>query len=263
MRTTGSCRYFNRLMRGVNRETCGAGAFARVHWNATGLLRKLTALKKHALANRQRPGRPNLFHGPINYGLQFSRVLHLAPFGENFSRFLGRVPGGISHLFFGVNCLLHFQQKGFYDEFLHTWLAPKNSLGVDVHMEVPRLDAPANSGFFPSFAFCGLAMRHPRMGITLGKGPFAPAIRIYQQEFQRRATPPVTDGCDLERQSKFRTRRPHVCTPPIWMIGQRYFRNVKVQQKRCRAGLPKSYYVRAGRVRRKPKRLSAYVPKYA
>jgi len=189
-------------MRGVNRETCGAGAFARVHGNATGLLRKLTALKKHALANRQCPGRPNLFHGPINYGLQFSRVLHLAPFGENFSRFLGRVPGGISHLFFGVNCLLHFQQKGFYDEFLHTWLAPKNSLGVDVHMEVPRLDAPANSGFFPSFAFCGLAMRHPRMGITLGKGPFAPAIRIYQQEFQRRATPAIAHSRDLQRQSE-------------------------------------------------------------
>src|SRR5438132_13438539 len=94
MRTTGSCRYFNRLMRGVNRETCGAGAFARVHGNATGLLRKLTALKKHALANRERAGRPNLFHGPINYGLQFSRVLHLADFREKFSRFLWPVQVG-------------------------------------------------------------------------------------------------------------------------------------------------------------------------
>src|SRR5207245_1691747 len=124
----------------------------------------ITVLKE-CLANRKRLRRPNLFHGPINYGLQFPRVLHLTPFGENFPRFVGRVPGGISHLFFGVNCLLS-------------------------------------------------------------------------------ATPPVTDGCDLERQSKFRTRRPHVCTPPIWMLSRRYFRNVKVQQKRCNGRLPRSYYVR-------------------
>src|SRR5437763_16109742 len=157
----------------------------------------ITVLKE-CLANRKRLRRPNLFHGPINYGLQFPRVLHLTPFGENFSRFVGRVPGGISHLFFGVNCLLHFQQKGFYDEFLHTWVAPENSFGVNIHMEVPRLDMPANSCLFPGFAFRGLAMRHSRMGITLRKCPFASAVGVHQYKFQLSATPPVTDGCDLE-----------------------------------------------------------------
>src|SRR5881394_938408 len=87
----------------------------------------ITVLKE-CLANRKRLRRPNLFHGPINYGLQFPRVLHLTPFG--------------------VNCLLHFQQKGFYDEFLHTWVAPENSFGVNIQMEVPRLDMPANSSLF-------------------------------------------------------------------------------------------------------------------
>src|SRR5947208_13692807 len=100
---------------------------------------------KECLANRKRLRRPNLFHGPINYGLPFPRVLHLTPFGENFPRFVGRVPGGLSHLFFGVNCLRHVRQKGFCDEFLHTRVAPENSLGVSLLWAVPRLAMPATS----------------------------------------------------------------------------------------------------------------------
>src|SRR5437667_9780998 len=134
--------------------------------------------QRRVLVCRQRPSRPNLFHGPINYNLQFSRVLHFAAFGENFSRLLGRVPGGISHLFFRTNCLLYLQEKGFNHIFLHSRLAPENALRVNVNMKVARLDVPANAGFFPSFAFCCLAMRHSRMRVAFGKGPFASAIRI-------------------------------------------------------------------------------------
>src|SRR5438445_8810481 len=168
----------------------------------------ITVLKE-CLANRKRPGRPNLFHSPINYSLQLPRILHLTPFGENFSAFVGKVTGWISHLFFRTNCLLHFQQKGFDDKFLHAWRAPENAFGVNIDMKVPRLDMPANSCLFPGFAFRGLAMQHSRMGITLGKRPFAPAIRIYQQEFQRRATPPIAHSRDLQWQSKLGTGCSH------------------------------------------------------
>src|SRR6266566_7572231 len=203
----------------------------------------ITVLKE-CLANRKRLRRPNFFHGPINYRLQFFRILHFAAFGENFSRLLGRVPSGISHLFFRTNCLLYLQEKGFNHIFLHSRLAPENALRVNVNMKVARLDVPANAGFFPSFAFCCLAMRHSRMRVAFGKGPFASAIRIYQQEFQRRATPPIAHSRDLQWQSKLGTGCSHRERLLILMISRRYFRSVKVQPKRCRGGLPKSYYVR-------------------
>src|SRR5439155_19483105 len=138
---------------------------------------------KRVSSEPQAPSPPQSLPRPYQLRLAVPtrpRVLHLTPFGENFPRFVGRVPGGISHLFFRTNCLLHFQQKGFYDEFLHTWVAPENSFGVNIHMEVPRLDMPANSSLFQSFAFRGLAVRHSRMGITLRKCPFASAVGVHQ-----------------------------------------------------------------------------------
>src|SRR2546426_8530917 len=115
----------------------------------------ITVLKE-CLANRKRLRRPNLFHGPINYGLQFPRVLHLTPFGENFPRFVGRVPGGISHLFFGVNCLLHFSRKGFFKEFCPTWVPPENSFGGILNMKGRSLIIPPTSSPFKTFRFPAL-----------------------------------------------------------------------------------------------------------
>src|SRR5437660_11429649 len=87
----------------------------------------ITVLKE-CLANRKRLRRPNLFHGPINYGLQFPPVLHLAPFGENFPRFVGIVPGGISQPFVGVHFLLPVQPKHLDVDFLPAWRAPTTSV---------------------------------------------------------------------------------------------------------------------------------------
>ena len=64
-----------------------------------------------------------------------------------------------------------------------------------------RLDAAANAGFFPGFAFRRLAMRKRGLGIALGECPLAAAVGVHQQELDRRAAPPVADSRYLQGKS--------------------------------------------------------------
>jgi hypothetical protein len=50
---------------------------------------------------------------------------------------------------------------------------------MDVEAEMSRLDAAANSGFFPGFAFGRLAMRERSFRIAFGKCPLAAAVGVH------------------------------------------------------------------------------------
>jgi hypothetical protein len=69
---------------------------------------------------------------------------------------------------------------------------------VKVEAKVAGLDAAADSGFFPGFAFCSLAMGERQFGITFGKRPLVSTVRVDQQELNGWASPPVANSRHLQ-----------------------------------------------------------------
>ena len=84
--------------------------------------------------------------------------------------------------FVGAAHLVDFHQKGFDHEFLHAARLPEHTLGMNVEMEVARLDSAESSGFFRGFALGGLAVREAGVGRSLGEGPLVAAVGINQKE---------------------------------------------------------------------------------
>src|SRR6266849_61165 len=110
------------------------------------------------LSRSRRPRDADLLQRPVNDHLQFPRVPDLAPFGEDFLGFFGSAPSRIAHRLVGLPILLYFQQEGLDDKFLHSGRLPKNALGMDIEVEMPRLNAAANPSLFPCLALRSLTM---------------------------------------------------------------------------------------------------------
>lgn len=101
----------------------------------------------------------NVLEGTVDDGLEFSRVLYFAAFGEDEAGVVGFEPGGIATVFVRLAGLTHFHEESFHNVFLHTARLPKNALGMDVNVKVARLDDSHRSGFFARFAFGRLTVR--------------------------------------------------------------------------------------------------------
>jgi len=152
-----------------------------------------------SLPRRCHPRQAQVFERAVHHGLQLPRVFYFPAFGEIDASFFGVKPFGIAEIFFGTTRLSNFHQEGLHDVFLHATRLPENALGVQVDMEVPRLNHADGACLFARFAFCSLAMRKTSVGGSLGKRPLAAAVRVDQQEFRMGILPPVTHCRDLER----------------------------------------------------------------
>ena len=64
----------------------------------------------------------------------------------------------------------------------------------------------AGRNIFQGFARGRLTVRQPGLRASLGKCPFIAAVRVDQQEFDRRAASPIAHRRDLQRQ-RFRNAR--------------------------------------------------------
>jgi len=149
----------------------------------------------------------DVFDRPVHHRLKFRRVLHLTPLAQHLARLDGAEPGWIAHRFGRFPGAPDFQQKGFHNEFLHAGRLPENTFGVQIEVEVPRLNDTGSAGLFESLTLGGLAVRQVRFDGTLGECPLAPAVGFYQEELDRVAAFPVTDrstcsGKDLETRSE-------------------------------------------------------------
>jgi hypothetical protein len=140
----------------------------------------------------------NLFYGPVDDRLQFSRVLDFATFGQGFLGFVGAKPGGIAHHLRGIFFPLYLEQEGFDHKLLHSRRFPEDAFRVQVKAKVARFDAAANPSFFPGFAFRGLSMRQGQFGVAFGKRPLVSAVRVHQQEFDGGTSPAVANGGYLQ-----------------------------------------------------------------
>src|SRR5215471_16642088 len=101
----------------------------------------------------------NALQRAINDCFEFVEILHFASLGETFLGFFRSEPRRLSMALVRLAHLMYFHQKCFDHEFLHATGLPENSLGVDVEMEVTRLDGADRSRLFCSFAFRRLAVR--------------------------------------------------------------------------------------------------------
>src|ERR1700693_3757808 len=82
---------------------------------------------------------------------------------------------------------------------------------MHVEAKMTRLDAAADSRFFPGFTLRSLAVRKRRLGIAFGERPLVAAIRVHQKELDGLPSPPVADGGHLQWQGmSWISGRPHI-----------------------------------------------------
>src|SRR4029077_12510497 len=115
--------------------------------------------------------------------------------------FFGAHPGWPSIAFVWAAHFADLHQEGFDYEFLHSSGLPEHTFGMEIDVEVARLDEADGSSFFLGLTLGGLAVRKVGLGTSLGEGPLVAAIGINHKELNGRAAPAITDRSHLKWQS--------------------------------------------------------------
>src|SRR5580704_2552425 len=142
----------------------------------------------------------NAFDGAVDDGFEFAKILYFAASGEAALGFFRTDPSRVTIAFVGTAHLMDLHEEGLDHEFLHSTGLPEYALGMDVEVEVTRLDGADRTGFFGGFALGGLAVREARVSRPLGECPLVAAVGIHQEELDRVAAPAITDRSHLKRQ---------------------------------------------------------------
>ena len=100
-----------------------------------------------------------MFQRSVNHDAEFLTILALATLGQHFLSISGAEPGRIALGFLRGLQLIYFQQKSFYDKLLDPGRFPEDALGMNVEMEVPRLDRSYGAGLFQCLALGSVAVR--------------------------------------------------------------------------------------------------------
>ena len=149
----------------------------------------------------------------IDHRLEFAEIFHFASLGQPTFRFFRAEPGRPAVGFVRLAHLMDLHQKRLHHEFLHASGLPENALGINVEMEVTRLDRAQMRRPLPP-----LRVRRP--GYVKAERPWSPwesplvaAIGINQKELDRRVC-----VCGSRRQplSTAKTSQPGLnpCAPP-------------------------------------------------
>src|ERR1022692_3880252 len=138
------------------------------------------------LAGCRHAERADALERSVDYGLEFVSVFDFAALGQEHARSVSIEPGGITVVFIGSARLPDVHQEGFDDILLHASGLPEHAFGMNVNVEVSRLDEADGARFFFGFALGGLAVREARFGGSLGKCPLAAAIGVDQQKLGMR-----------------------------------------------------------------------------
>jgi len=134
------------------------------------------------------------FERAIHHRLQLTCIFHFPALGENLARFLNGKPGRITIVFVRLLDSAHFHQEGFDHKLLHTAGLPKDALGMQVQMEVTRLDETDCTGLFQGLSLRGLTVGESRVGCSLGECPLVAAVGLNEEEFYTGAALAVANG---------------------------------------------------------------------
>ena len=135
-----------------------------------------------------------MLQSAVNNSLEFASVFDFPSLGQYYPSPVGVEPGRIAESLIGPTGLLYFHQKCLDYVFLHASALPKNALGVNVNVEVTRLDDSDGAGFLLGFAFGCLTVRKARFGCAFRERPLAAAVGVDDQKLGMRVAPPVANG---------------------------------------------------------------------
>src|SRR5271156_2120652 len=91
---------------------------------------------------------PNAIERAIDHCFHFVRILYLASLGQPTLGFRRTEPGGMAHRFFRSAQFVDFHQESLHHKFLHATRLPEHALGMNIEMEVARLDGAQSARFF-------------------------------------------------------------------------------------------------------------------
>ena len=123
-----------------------------------------------------------MLQSAVNNSLEFASVFDFSSFGQYCPRLVGVEPGWIAESLIGAAGFLYFHEESLDYIFLHASALPENALGVNVSVEMVRLDEPDGAGFLACLSFGSLTVGKTGIGRSLGERPLAAAVGVDEQK---------------------------------------------------------------------------------
>ncbi len=134
-----------------------------------------------------------MLQSPVNNSLEFASVFDFSSLSQYYPRLVGVEPSRFAESLIGPAGLLYFHQKCLHYVFLHASALPEDAFGMNVDVEVTRLDDSDGAGFLAGLALRSLAVREAVFRRPLWERPLATAVGVDEQKLGVRVTASVAN----------------------------------------------------------------------